>query len=280
QLAPIDNYFGFIGELLEQKQIEDAHLLRMISAAEEGQVVNPITEQESRINLKLEVARQALDRIMTGYLDVSQITPWATERLSQQTREYQEKKRKQEETKLTWKRQSSWLAVGKQHACAVKAADHHVECWGFNGHGQRDVPTELGSVSSVYAAYCSTCAVTVHDYLHCWGDNRYGQSDVPVDLGVVMDVYIGDRYVCAIKPNRSVRCWGDQTTVPTDLEAAPSLWTSFLDNFREYRCTVMLDTSVECWGSSYFSKRSCIGKNIYICAKHKDIPVGLKVAVD
>ena len=36
ELTPIDNYFGFIGELVEKRLLNDEHLMRMIEAAEQG----------------------------------------------------------------------------------------------------------------------------------------------------------------------------------------------------------------------------------------------------
>ena len=49
KLAPIDKYLGYLGELLEQKQVGDEHLLRMIAGAEQGQIINPVTKPEAAL---------------------------------------------------------------------------------------------------------------------------------------------------------------------------------------------------------------------------------------
>ena len=98
-----DRYLGYTGELLEQKHIGDGHLLSMIAGAELGQAVNPISEDEACVSVWPRVAKQTFTYILQEAINISAIVPWAKERLSQEAREREEKKRKKEETKLPWK---------------------------------------------------------------------------------------------------------------------------------------------------------------------------------
>lgn len=127
----------------------------------------------------------------------------------------------------------SAIAVGGNHACAIKAGAYPV-CWGSNSTGQlgnggstaTDVPVDVGmssGVTSIAAGLSSSCAVTAGGAAMCWGGNAQGQlgdgtttsSSVPVLVSGlasgVASISIGlvrnTGHVCAVA-NGGAWCWG------------------------------------------------------------------------
>ena len=96
---------------------------------------------------------------------------------------------------------------GYQFSIARDAAGM-VHCFGINSWGQRDVPADLGPVSSVAAGYFHSIALLPDGSLRCWGSNGYGQCNVPSDLAPVVSVSGGRRHTLAVLANGSVRAWG------------------------------------------------------------------------
>ena len=64
-------------------------------------------------------------------------------------------------------------------SCNPNLADDSVQCLGSNyspyfgttAYGQTSVPSGLGSVKSIAAANCYTCAIKADDFLECWGSD-------------------------------------------------------------------------------------------------------------
>ncbi len=125
------------------------------------------------------------------------------------------------------------ISVGENHACAVRAKDHRVLCWGYNSYGElginstggnRGVPTLTSDASAytmVSAGSVHTCAIRASDgRILCWGRNlqyRLGTGDsvnsnTPVlanDTSAYVLVSAGLSHSCAIRANDSrVLCWG------------------------------------------------------------------------
>ena len=74
------------------------------------------------------------------------------------------------------------ISSGNFHTAAL-LADGSVACWGYNYHGQCDVPSGIGTpenpVTSVAAGFLHTVALLADGSVACWGYNVYGQCDVP-----------------------------------------------------------------------------------------------------
>ena len=123
--------------------------------------------------------------------------------------------------------------TGSIHACAIRANDSRVLCWGANyrgavGDGSYEntiyVPT-LTTDTSAYKAISAgsdhTCAIRNDSRLLCWGSNEYGQlGDGTIthrheptlinDTSGFSAVTAGSSHTCAIRANDSrVLCWGD-----------------------------------------------------------------------
>jgi hypothetical protein len=96
---------------------------------------------------------------------------------------------------------------GYQFSIALDAAGM-VHCFGINSWGQRDVPADLGTVSSVAAGYFHSIALLPGGSVRAWGSNGYGQCNVPSNLGPVVSVSGGRRHTLAVLADGSVRAWG------------------------------------------------------------------------
>lgn len=113
------------------------------------------------------------------------------------------------------------IDAGYSHACAVKAAHRTVQCWGDNGQGRTVLPGDLGPVRSVTAGWNHTCALRLESTVECWGDDAYGESTVPGGLGTVRQVEAGDVASCVVKTDGTVTCWGLDATA---LNGAAAAW--------------------------------------------------------
>jgi len=121
------------------------------------------------------------------------------------------------------------LASGPNHACAIKAKDGSVWCWGKNDSGQlgdggttdatEPVATGMFGAADLAVGDHHTCARVVTGTVTCWGANDHHQlangttekstRPIPVHglLGVVQLVAAGDA-TCARIHDGDVRCFG------------------------------------------------------------------------
>lgn len=126
------------------------------------------------------------------------------------------------------------IALGQSHACAIRAPDASVMCWGGNTYGQIGVGSSVtsfaapqrvllpGPAASVTAGYEHTCAVLRDGSLWCWGDNSEGQlglndaygspnATTPARVGAAVDwmaVAGGQGHTCGIREPGTLWCWG------------------------------------------------------------------------
>jgi hypothetical protein len=96
-----------------------------------------------------------------------------------------------------------------------------LRAWGLNNEGQITVPTDLGTVIQVAAAYRRTLAVNSTGTVRAWGFGAFGENTVPGDLGTVIQVASGAYHNVALESGGTVRTWGvngsGQLTAPGDL---------------------------------------------------------------
>ena len=94
------------------------------------------------------------------------------------------------------------MSAGNAHTCALDDAGVH--CWGWNEHGQLNVPP-LKNPKMVSAGVRHTCAID-EDGVRCWGDNSSGQTNAP-HLITPWSVSAGSLHSCALDEN-GAHCWG------------------------------------------------------------------------
>jgi alpha-tubulin suppressor-like RCC1 family protein len=132
------------------------------------------------------------------------------------------------------------LAVGTYSACAIKAADKTVWCWGKDDQGERGDGGGDGGSSAIavqessgaswrlitgggeYAGSQTFCGIKADDTGWCWGNNDNGQVGdntsgtarfSPTALSVTgvttwKTISSGDPVACGIKTDGTLWCWG------------------------------------------------------------------------
>lgn len=150
--------------------------------------------------------------------------------------------------------------LGKGHfgGCSVLGGDtgwtkdlavssSKVRAWGYNGSGQTDVPTDLGSVVGISAGGGVTTALCEDGTLKTWGQGGPGQTTPPADLGTVVSVAVGGNHTLALQSDGRVIAWGynsqGQTNVPTDLLPIVSVAAG-----GQFSLAVQTDGKVRAWG--------------------------------
>lgn len=181
------------------------------------------------------------------------------------------------------------LALGRAHACAVKA-DYTVACWGFNNQGQlgtggtADAPAPVGVAgldrviavavgsrgSSYLLKWGQSCAVQAEGGLWCWGQDVNG-VDQPTPQAVAgvanaVAVAVGSGHACYLGRDTRVRCWG--FNIAGELgngevgnpQATPGLVTAngvplsgvkAIGAGDQWTCALFMGGTVSCWGQGF-----------------------------
>ncbi len=107
----------------------------------------------------------------------------------------------------------SQVVVEVDYACAIRADDRSIQCWG-------QPPAELGLLAPPAGPFGkidlgieAACGLREAGEIACWGDDAFGRTTGPGGLFVDLDV--SDTYSCAIAADGLVSCWGLR-----DLESA------------------------------------------------------------
>jgi alpha-tubulin suppressor-like RCC1 family protein len=126
------------------------------------------------------------------------------------------------------------IALGAQHACAVRQRIGTVWCWGDNQFSQignntqgpqtqQSLPQQVRDIRDIVqisAGHNHTCARSATGEVWCWGDNQFGQLAPsnqnayarPVQVALPLPVTFvaaGGDTTCAITTDAEVWCWGD-----------------------------------------------------------------------
>lgn len=213
--------------------------------------------------------------------------------------------------------------AGLYRSCA-KFNNGRIKCWGHNSDGQAGIGSTDGSignatsemgdnlpfidlgpsetVSSLYLAPYSTCAITNSNKLKCFGRNNYGQlgqgdtvnrGRSSLDMGSnLLEVQLGtgkhatmigmsENSTCALLNDNTVKCWGHDengslgsTNTGFGDEAAEthasinsinfgaSLYAKEIYSGRYHNCAKLNDNNLKCWGNNA-NGRLGIGSSIH-----------------
>jgi len=138
------------------------------------------------------------------------------------------------------------IAVGPGVVCTVLEGGD-LRCFGSDGFGLTNPPTEGAPYSSVAASEAHACAINNNSAIECWGLDENNRLDAPA--GQFTQLSLSQQQGCAVNISGGVECWGanDQgtSTVPVDLPPATKVVAGFATS-----CALLTDSSIECWGRS------------------------------
>ena len=131
------------------------------------------------------------------------------------------------------------IAVGGSTACAIRAEDDSVLCWGFNQYDQLAVDPSVSTVPAPVAlngfvgepakdvslcfkhneSVSHGCVIDASDQVGCWGANdsyQLGVTTPATSASVIMvpalsgyaSVVGGEFYTCGLTLDHGVKCWG------------------------------------------------------------------------
>ena len=86
-----------------------------------------------------------------------------------------------------------------------------VIAWGYNAHGQTNVPPGLGRVVAVSGGQNHSVALKEDGTVAAWGDNGSGQTSMPADLSNVVAIAAGNAHTVALKADGTVVSWGSES---------------------------------------------------------------------
>jgi hypothetical protein len=130
--------------------------------------------------------------------------------------------------RLAESRRLEWVGAGMRRAGmpeqtirSVLTQGGGVLAWGYNDHGQTDVPGRLGEIVAVAAGDRHSLALRSGGKVVAWGDNSFGQTKLPWGLRGVVAISAGANHSLALRGDGSVVGWGrndyGQTEVPRGL---------------------------------------------------------------
>ena len=98
------------------------------------------------------------------------------------------------------------VEVAGDVACAIRADDLAVTCWGEPPAGSAVLSAPDGPFVEIDLGSDAACGLRQSGELACWGSDALGQA-VPEGRFVALDVH--DAYACAIREDDLVLCWGE-----------------------------------------------------------------------
>jgi alpha-tubulin suppressor-like RCC1 family protein len=138
------------------------------------------------------------------------------------------------------------VSTGWWHTCGVNA-DGAVQCWGWNGNGETDVPNGTLAFTGLSAGWYTTCAL-YSGRRYCWGYVDPASSDS--DRTDARTVAVGAATVCTLHVDGALYCeplWGDQDQYGQS-EVPDGSFTD-VSTGEYHTCAVDSDGAVVCWGA-------------------------------
>jgi alpha-tubulin suppressor-like RCC1 family protein len=150
---------------------------------------------------------------------------------------------------LTGTGQGPELAVEQPAGTLLKSSRSQVVAWGWNDHGQTNVPAGLTDVVAIGAGARHTVALQSDGTVVGWGSDIEGQTSVPEGLIDVAAIAAGGGHTVALQHNGTVVAWGrnfeGQTMVPADLTGVAAIAAGF-----DHTVALLSNGTVVAWGSN------------------------------
>jgi hypothetical protein len=152
------------------------------------------------------------------------------------------------------------LSAGGSHACAIRADDDAIVCWGDDSLGQASPPA--GRFAAVFAGDYHSCAIRLLDRAAlCWGRSvAYYERFLPA--GPAESLAIGSFFMCALSAEGQLLC-GDkgpscdvcEDGIPLS-QTPPGSFKAVTAGF-DHACAIHSgDDTVACWGDDTFGEAS------------------------
>ena len=136
------------------------------------------------------------------------------------------------------------ITAGWYHFCVVSESNVFT-CWGYNGEGQLNTPSDFGSIVKVKSTDRASCALNDQGQLACWGST----PTPPSDLAPVTDFGLDPWSGCAVLASGSIQCWGaDNAGLITNIPTGHAPYSA-IDVARYAACALGQNGEVDCWGS-------------------------------
>jgi len=152
------------------------------------------------------------------------------------------------------------LSAGGSHACAIRADDDTIACWGSDALGQASPPA--GRYAAVFAGPYHSCATRLLDQSAlCWGYNSaYYERFLPT--GPVASIAMGVFFMCSLSADGGLIC-GDKSPSCDVCEDGVSLSQTPPGSFEavtagfDHACAIRSgDDALACWGDDAFGEAS------------------------
>ena len=141
--------------------------------------------------------------------------------------------------------------IGFSYACAIRAGDLGISCWGNGGTGDDDPPEgQFTAVTKAQRGDNSWCAIRVDQTLACWGNDQSGSTSPPP--GQFKAIQTGVFLSCGIRADQTLACWGGQDGGDFDFGQTrpPSGEFTAISISSYWGCGVRVDQTLACWGDN------------------------------
>ena len=144
--------------------------------------------------------------------------------------------------------------AGWAYACAIRADDLGISCWGWSGSSNNDPPEgKYTAISKGSGSNNTWCAIRVDQTLACWGNNNAGSTSPPP--GRFTSIQTNSRVSCGIRADQTIACWGNKHPLPDVGQTRPPEGEfTAITQVNVSGCGIRADQAIACWGSNFYGQ--------------------------
>ncbi len=150
----------------------------------------------------------------------------------------------------------SEVAVGDEHSCGIKKADHQVICWGDDSRGQKTPPS--GAFLQLVAGTDYTCGLKSDGSIACWGTTSNAVTTPPE--GAFVQISAGNYHACGLKTDGTIACWGHNGYGQGATQSGTFMYVGAGER---HTCGIRSDGTISCWGSNVSSSLNAPSGNFF-----------------